>query len=183
MAYNKRFINKFAKGVANGLSATEAYLRCRPNVKRASAATQASTIMRTSSYMMARALAEGAGEGKILSRSEIRRLLTLAVLAPKDHESLMLPENSWMITGILLSESEKGSRQCIKAVNAVQALKVLAMMDGYHRTTGSVEGEGTQHEGLAELDKSPLYGELLAQEAAMQLAKRMRESEAKVSEV
>ncbi len=180
MAYNKRFLNKFAKGVSNGLSATEAYLRCRPNVKRTSAATQASTIMRTPGYLMARALVEGVTEDNILTRVEIRRLLTLAVLTPKDAESLALPENRWLITGIALSESATGSRQSIKAVNAVQALIALAKMDGY-REDG--EGDGAQNEGLAALEKSPLYGELLAQEAAVQLAKRVRESSATVGQV
>jgi hypothetical protein len=164
MAYDKSFITKFAKGVANGLSGTDAYLQCRPHVKRVSAATQASAIMRTPNYMVARALAESATDDKVLTRTEIRRLLTMAILAPKDIDSLMLPENAWLITGI----TRTSTGQSIRAINPISALEALAKMDGYFKETSPTV---TPHAGVADLEADPLYIQLLEQELEIQRAR------------
>jgi hypothetical protein len=134
--------------------------------------------MRTPGYLVARALVEGASEDKTLTRAEIRRLLTLAVLAPKDIDSLLLPENTWLITGIALSESATGSRQSIKGVNALQALIALAKIDGHFQTAGERSPSGrAQHECAAEsLENPPLYIDLLEQELAILKANLARES-------
>lgn len=136
--------------------------------------------MQHPAYLAARkALFEGADSAGILTKDEIRRALTLAVTTPKDIDSLMLPANRWLITGSSRSSTEKGESVSVRSVSPLAALEALAKLDGHYLVPES--GPEGSHEGLSELEKSPLYAEMLEQEARIARAKRGKVTEVEVT--
>ena len=180
MAINHRFLKGFAQGIKRGLTATEAYHRLRPNCTEGTARSNASKLIRRPEYFAVRkALIEGADSSGILTKDEIRRALTLAVTTPKDIDSLMLPQNRWLITGSSRSSTEKGESVSVRSVSPLAALEALAKLDGHYALPES--GPEGSHEGLSELEKSPLYAEMLEQEARIARAKWGKVTEVEVT--
>ncbi len=182
---------KFAQGVAEGMSATRAYMAARPdaNLTPGYAAKEASGLLRQGKISgmvehYRKALIDNATDEFILNRNEIRRALTLAVVTPVSE--LEKEGNEWLVQEKTVTDGPNGTTTKIKGLPKLGALQELAKLDGHY------EAEKAPVQSMARYDDeyiqrqlaaSPEFQEYLREEAALEAARLGRVIEIAAIEV
>ncbi len=175
--------SKFAQGIAEGMSATRAYMEARPgaNLAQSYAAKEACGLLKQGKIIgmvehYRKALVERATEEFILTRNEIRRALTLVVTTPAT--KLQEPDNEWLVQELSVTEGPNGTTTKVKGMSKLGALQELAKLDGHYEAEKAPLPPKSLTFGIEDAHEAfshdPMYLEFLKEAAVFEAAKRAK---------